>query len=594
MGVFSNKFFKKVKEENEAGGTLESFLPFVSVKFRDSKCCFKGVSYDVDDMTKFVVKDGVYTPYIFADKQQCADGRVIDMFPFLCVGIVEILAMYQEYYRGVFTDFSKSYEFGNYIECKTVDGWNDFFTELFYEGKRLLTDVFLSMRREYVCEGKASVNQVSCMLFLQGLLSKRYFCEVLLDVMTFSGFFITAFLREDLSTVGVVDIGADCKGVSSSCIFDKQALKRKVVRYKVPDSSSENKISDGRGISISLFCILATGIFSRFGEYGGKEFNAGIYDNPDEIIGYQNRVIVDCIGNDVTGYYVRRGMLKEDWKAHSVFDNYMAYIDEQFNYNGSIYAREVYEEDILARKGYHLKFKPGLVLRNISMHYTSEYLMTTTMGALSLMYRVDASEVKEKYEKEITTLKKQGSAKASELNLRISRLEDKIKSLELENAELLQNKDLLEAKKILDSKNKTIEKLLGENKVLNQRIRGMYVESDIDDEVAVDVPLDTVVDFVNGFKVVVIGGRDNLLQRAKDIGLREVYQINAISEIRGTVLNADFLVIATSFVSHKFVFGVKERFKSLYDEGRVLYFNGSNVEGLAKVCYDYISSWIGG
>lgn len=103
-----------------------------------------------------------------------------------------------------------------------------------------------------------------------------------------------------------------------------------------------------------------------------------------------------------------------------------------------------------------------------------------------------------------------------------------------------------------------------------------------------DIPLEDMIDFLNGFKFTMVGGRDELLSKLKEIGWTNVAQISSESA-SNTAMQSDFFCINTRFISHKIVRLVESDYASQRDQ--MFYYNGTNIQLLVQVCYDFVTAW---
>lgn len=97
-----------------------------------------------------------------------------------------------------------------------------------------------------------------------------------------------------------------------------------------------------------------------------------------------------------------------------------------------------------------------------------------------------------------------------------------------------------------------------------------------------------MLDFVNQFRLVIVGGIDSLQGRMEDAGFTNFYIIASKYSNSGIEANGDFFCVCSKFISHQDVYAVESQHKDQLN--RFFYFNGTNVNVLLRVCYDFMKS----
>ena len=150
----------------------------------------------------------------------------------------------------------------------------------------------------------------------------------------------------------------------------------------------------------------------------------------------------------------------------------------------------------------------------------------------------------------------------------------------------------------MEQKSQIIAQLSEKNTILNSRMSSFFCESDFEDDndvVIEEVTQEEIINYINGFSYLLVGGREGLAQKLEDYGWKN---INQISNVNNSVLssdsssrpNIDFIIINTKFVSHNLVRSVESKFSDLTD--RVIYFNGTNIDYLTRVTIDFIKKYM--
>ena len=78
--------------------------------------------------------------------------------------------------------------------------------------------------------------------------------------------------------------------------------------------------------------------------------------------------------------------------------------------------------------------------------------------------------------------------------------------------------------------------------------------------------------------------------KLKELGLTNIVQVDSERAINGTPTQCDFFCINTAFLAHRLTNMVRERYKDQISQ--FYYFNGTNVEALLRVSYDFIKGWV--
>ena len=133
-----------------------------------------------------------------------------------------------------------------------------------------------------------------------------------------------------------------------------------------------------------------------------------------------------------------------------------------------------------------------------------------------------------------------------------------------------------------------------ENKDLNAFISNIYSENDEDidtenDATEFEVSIEEMVNYLNNFKFLMVGGRFELLQKLNDYGWTNVDQFDGRKHLGAAQLqSSDFYVLNTKFLSHKVTCKIAS---NISDFETMMYYNGTNPEKLIKACYNFATNF---
>lgn len=124
------------------------------------------------------------------------------------------------------------------------------------------------------------------------------------------------------------------------------------------------------------------------------------------------------------------------------------------------------------------------------------------------------------------------------------------------------------------------------NKLLNsyEDMLGYIEDSENKSSIDCSIPLELVVNKIKGYRYIICGGRGELADRLTKLGFSGVkqYDVGKVPVYNDGV-QYDCLIILTKCVVHKSIMGIRQNAKQLNKD--VIYFNGSNVEGLIREIY---------
>ena len=319
------------------------------------------------------------------------------------------------------------------------------------------------------------------------------------------------------------------------------------------------------------------------------------------------KVFSSCIGDDIIGSYLKTGRVLAKEVDFDKFGSFIVstglYVikgNQVYTINGRDVLREAYEHELVFRHAnnvYNNNFKSKNYHRNImganyfeSMEYLwgSTYnfmasdLSETYLDANRLNEFIDKLNSVEKLQSQLDRMKADSKTKLDRV---VNEWEKKYSSV-IDSYE----KKIIELEYQLSAKSDFITKLSNELEVANSNLESVFTEEDLAVEVlsSEDIPLEDMVEFLNGFKFTMVGGRDDLLLRLKEIGWTNIAQISSESA-SNTTMQSDFFCINTRFISHKVVRLVESDYSSQKDQ--MFYYNGTNIQLLVQVCYDFVTAW---
>ena len=172
-----------------------------------------------------------------------------------------------------------------------------------------------------------------------------------------------------------------------------------------------------------------------------------------------------------------------------------------------------------------------------------------------------------------------------------------LKSKEAEKSDyqkLLEDRDkrIKELEYQLSVKSGIIENMTQELKEEKTKNRNIFLEETVEDE---DFASETsisqaeMIDYLNNFRILMIGGRNDLLDKLADMGWTNVDQITK-ENTNAVTAKADFFCVNTKFVAHRLVCMVESAYPDRRDQ--MLYYNGTNPDKLIQICYQFVKNWM--
>lgn len=611
--------------------------PQLSYKVRDN-LQINGKRIPFADITTFVLKDGFYLPAFCCDEVKEDDVK-IDMIPFLCVGISELTAMnitkesFDKELPVDLLDLIKwdYYDLEDYKRVRNelsqdslTDNKNPMYIPL------NMTSRFVDYRYEWICECAQS-------LYLQSKLSEREFMSSLMDCVDglyntglpfFLGISMTDKERLGSNQLNLFD-GLKPNSPKqahhealASCVLDsehkntlyslfpnlQQYPKEGMVFKKMGYCVNDDKyfISDCRGLSIYAFLIVMYAIYEVFGDtkiLGSHILEHGMdHDEVNDCLSYNLlSCFKNCLGNDFIGKYFELGRFHISKCSYE--GNYYVIGHMRSVATGSKMIKGVpkqqYENEIVFRKAFGMQ-KTANYNRDghddTGIHYFSVFEL---LGFLDRSFNVDTVVDAAESQRLISDTERQIKKLVSENERLISIAADykQLKSKEAEKSDyqkLLDDRDkrIKELEYQLSVKSGIIENMTQELKEEKTKNRNIFLEETVENEdfaSEISVSQAEMIDYLNNFRILMIGGRNDLLDKLADMGWTNVDQLTK-ENTNAVGSKTDFFCVNTKFVAHRLVSMVESAYPDRRDQ--MLYYNGTNTDKLIQVCYQFVKNWM--
>lgn len=607
MKSFTDKYYEKFFDLS-----LFDIMPSLDFKFKDGKVCFKGgFKFEARDITLFKVSsDKLFLPYIFSDGME--NGKVLNLAPFLCVAVAELLIFcardggttlcdYDTFLMqlDVFRDFKHATDVLERVQGVSYMEENDIGLNCAY-----------SMRMDYLTTAITVKKRVSTILYLVYISDPVLFAELLFDMLRFCIPFISKFIfkkekergkriRDEDDTDSFRDKLIDI--LLNFIKIDKEEYDFEKISYRTP-SGKMRDITNARGISILLFCLLFVNTYGRLGVLRGKEGDdLYAYRENSEIL---SKFISDCIGSDITGDYLSgRGWRVKYTDKHRIgvrTNGYVMYRPSlMFNTADSCVQVELFEESFLFCHAHKCSFNEDMLSERSEYGVNMHYFTPPELVSLLSMYILRSDGVLKDLNKdndyfgELKGLREENDKLFKQLS-EVTRGKTRERyELEEKDRELnILRREASRLNALLQEKQDTIKRVLEENNALSEQLNRCYVEDDfLDGECSTtDISLEEMVCFLNDFRILCIGGEYKLLEMLRGIGCESFMQVVSVSELSGMRKQTDIIVVCTKFCSHHLTYRVKEKYSNQLDT--MIYYNGTNINGLVHACYEFINTYL--
>lgn len=611
--------------------------PHLSYKVRDN-LQINGKRIPFTDITTFVLKDGFYIP-AFCCEEIKEDDVKIDMIPFLCVGISELTAMsitkesFDKELPVDLLDLIKwdYYDLEDYKRVRNelsqdslTDNKNPMYIPL------NMTSRFVDYRYEWICECAQS-------LYLQSRLSEKEFISSLMDCVDglyntglpfFLGISMTDKERLGSNQLNLFDglkpnspkqahhealascvLDTDHKNTLYSLFqnlqqYPKEGMVFKKMGYCVNDD--KYYISDCRGLSIYAFLIVMYAIYEVFGDtkiLGSHILEHGMdHDEINDCLSYNLlSCFKNCLGNDFIGKYFELGRFHISKCSYE--GNYYVIGHMRSVATGSKMIKGVpkqqYENEIVFRKAFGMQRTANynrVGHDDTGIHYFSVFEL---LGFLDRSFNVDTVVDAAESQRLISDTERQIKKLVSENERLISIAADykQLKSKEAEKSDyqkLLADRDkrIKELEYQLSVKSGIIENMTQELKEEKTKNRNIFLEETVENEdfaSEISVSQTEMIDYLNNFRILMIGGRNDLLDKLADMGWTNVDQLTK-ENTNAVGSKTDFFCVNTKFVAHRLVCMVESAYPDRRDQ--MLYYNGTNPDKLIQICYQFVKNWM--
>lgn len=526
------------------------------------------------------------TPKIFCRNPE--DLVEVDYIGVYAIGIVELL--HNTFSNSSTTDLQEKFI---KIFANSISNFNDI-SDIFNSyndigsGKSRYSkafQIFESMRTDYANSDYDYFIRYASNLMVLFIIDQSTFWKIFFEVL-------------DACFVAVSDI-VTLEDDYVKCIKLCNSVDYHYIEYNIPGKDTVRKITNCRSFCVGMCLYLYYHLLMK----GGTSQKVTAMPIDDETIAESiHSNIINCIGNDDQSK-ILRGIHRE---TYIMYDTNNTFI---YNQKPSLYykinedisiVRTAYEEICLFCKAYNIKEWPNeLYYNKINMHYSNgdsifraigEILYYSPLDVMSKHANASIIALKEtldknkfletlisNYQKKIKTIEDTTKAK---YETKISKLESDTNKLKEEIERLNQ---------ILESKNSIINQISNENKELNAIIVNTY-DDDVEIDTPEDISLEDMIDTINKFKLILVGGRLELLERLGEFNIVNTIQLDRddFNTKFETVRLADFVVINSKFCSHK---TVNKVLSELNDNSRVIYFNGTNPRKFIEACYSFITKY---
>lgn len=586
------------------GFDIEAVIPRIKVKYRE-QLCFSGKKIDYADFTKFVRRDNIFIPMLDVKEVKDTD-KIIDMSPFINVGIAEMVSLTSGEHNDVNVEFFRYLVSLNVFQIyeDAIDIVHKILLSSEFDNENNL-GVINSLRSTYVNCTFPEIQRIIAALTVIQMVNPKLYCQVILESMKYSYTICSAFTADldNLFCGQFSDLDATQTSVNKA--VSARSLRTGAIGYTIPSKSQKHYITDSRGVGIYSYIKLLHTVYANFGEALSNR-TISIGQDKEATREKIDKNLADCIGDDYVSFYLRNGKLKSkpcDERYGTLYKQFdISPFDSHEEYtlsNGTKVSRQMYEDKKLFLRAHGVGIQSGINEVNFgdfNTYYTSLCSIAsvvTLFTACNEMYCIDIDEVRKQIAK-LEAAKTIGAiVSKSENKVDTSKYERQIEDLNKTHEKETESYEarIKELEHQLESKSNIIAKLSDEVKTLSTEIESYYTEVDIDGTLEdVELSIEEIISYLNNFKICLVGGRMGLDIKLKELGLTNIVQVDSERAINGTPTQCDFFCINTAFLAHRLTNMVRERYKDQISQ--FYYFNGTNVEALLRVSYDFIKGWM--
>lgn len=581
------KFNDELSEQEKF---LDPKLPKVNMKFRNQFCA-TGSKVEYSDLSKVKVNTDKMTiiPKIFSDDKEATE---LDFIGLYSIGVLESLylglctpkkndlsgsvtdfgAMFNERMRGIFKDFNDIEKIYDTISSFGIA--NGKYNEAF--------NLYFMMRTHYDRSGHHTLLKYADWLMVIWLVDPQTYWEIFFDIMEYVRYSMLTIFSDYVNP----NINFEAK---QPWLSKKTDLCFDAIEYNIPGTEKIRKITDCRGISMMLVWSLYYRLIYSYGF--DCEKNPAISYHDDRIIKYIDNTIKNCMGDDQQAKAIKGKGLNQAAK----FNSLCAFVYDQpnnvtFTINNQKFVKHYYEEIVLFMHRHNIDVMQYNM--SINMHYSNIYDIFAAVGE---MFYLSSTKMMSTHEKEfikaileLEDMNKRLLADIERQKKQTQLVEERYKNSENDEIESLK-KQLEEAQALIESKNSTIDALVTKNKELNKSIATIYDDDFETETEEVKKTIEEMVQELNDYKIVLIGGRFELPTKLNEYGWMNIrqYDNNNLSTGIDAVNYADFIVINTRFVNHTVV----NKVESMTDSDIRMLYNGTNPEKLIEAMYNFVMKY---
>lgn len=371
-------------------------------------------------------------------------------------------------------------------------------------------------------------------------------------------------------------------------IINNKKDDKKFRSYGSVRFNDDDIISDIEGVS--FFLAYYVSLFLLFGSSIDK----------DDLVVIQNN-LNDFLGNDCVSTYLFTGDIRCLIKTYMSSSRVM-HVGEEYNFNVKVVNAFSIVKVIADLKDLNMRIEDFSDCCSPVVEYCSykDCYQCLSINSDSLLrdFFKDYDNQKVYYSskiKELDSDNKLLESKNMELEKELDSLRDSIADMKsfLTTIEKDEYESLKSKYSICKKKNSSLEskcdELESKLKDLDANVSDLLqsLEETEAEEVTDEVSLEEMVEYLNCFKLCIVGGRVELTDRLTELGLHNFVQATSANELQ-RVSDFDFTVMMTKFLGHSTFYSAMT--KSSFNRDKNIYFNGTNVQSLISICYEFIDN----
>lgn len=585
----------------------DNYIPDLTYKIRD-KLCLRGKQVAYEDFTRYIMREGIPIPVWGACANPTKEDKVVDMAPFICCALPELLLhlpcvgdffldifISDLYNRNIFKDTSEfaklAYKYNDMWEVcgEKEDG--------LYPTIPLELGVFCSLQRLWHTKQYESVRDLSNGLILLWLHNRPQFVDFMMGVCELLYPFIDIFI-----------------GTHDSPLFEDRQVDKIFHKFKMThaetvkfgalslrsEDEDSGAITDGCGVGAYTIVSLCRELYRNWLYSSAKHETYILRDDAyvDLVI---RSVIHKSVGTDFASRYLngkakRIPSFNMDMAAQTLIGHGVIPTEGNRTYTQpetGTFSLALYQSILVSGSVFgseKLASDRAWVNCHFGTTYSFTHAVTMFCDEDSFTKNVEAIPP-ERYEKIRSDVEK---SVRKEYNGWVNRNE--YNGVCSENKRLQSTIDTMESRireleSLLNKKQDIVNKLSTDVRDLNKQMQSYYSDIDVDGQKnAEEVSIADMVEFLNEFAIILGGGFNTLTSRCNKIGWTNINQLLDENFVRGTTLSGDFFVINTRFISHRTVEAMRSMWKKQSD--CFIYYNGTSVEGLVTACYKFILNFL--